>query len=129
MNLLLGKIYPIALFLLGVFPLLAEAQTPQPSQINNIITTVTRTAQNLIGLLFVFASVVFLWGMVLYIARADDETARKKAKGVMTWGIVGMAVMASGWGIASLLVKYFGVGGSGGLDVTPTRILPRGTLR
>lgn len=124
MNLLLSKIYPVILFVFGFFPLLAEAQV-RPSEINNIITTVTNTAKSLIGLLFVFASVVFLWGVVLFIAKADDEAARKKARGVMTWGIVGMAVMASGWGLANILVKYFGVSG-GGPNVSPTNILPRG---
>ena len=124
MNLLLNRIYPVVLLLLGFFPLLADAQA-RPSEINNIITTVTNTAKNLIGLLFVFASIALLWGIVMFIAKAEDEGARKKAKGMMMWGIVGMAVMASAWGLANLLINYFGVGG-GGPNVSPTNILPRG---
>ncbi|MDP3710654.1 MAG: hypothetical protein Q8R29_02950 [bacterium] len=124
MKLFSGKIYPVVVALFGFLPLIADAQA-RPSEINNIITTVSNTAKSLIGLLFVLATVVFLYGVVIFIAKADDEAARKKARGVMTWGIVGMAVMASGWGLASILVNYFGVSG-GGPNVSPTNILPRG---
>lgn len=92
-------------------PLVAFAQIPVPAQVNSILTNVLATATTVIQILFVFATLVFLWGVISFIAKAEDEAARKKAKGLMAWGIIGLAVMAAAWGITRLLISYFGVGG------------------
>ena len=89
----------------------AFAQVVAPGQVNTILANVLATATTVIQILFVFATLVFLWGVITFIAKADDEGARKKAKGLMAWGIIGLAVMAAAWGITRLLIGYFGVGG------------------
>lgn len=130
---IIKKIYPILLVLMfavyGLLPLSAMAKAGDVSEINLIINNLGSTATRIIQLLFVIASVVFLWGVIAFIAKADDENARKKGKVMMTWGIVGMAVMASAWGLTALLVNYFGTGGSGGLNVTPKNLLPGGLIK
>lgn len=95
------KIYP-AVFLL--LPAIAGAETTIPSAIGKI----SFVFELIIGLLFVLATVVFLWGVVRFIASAADPTGREKAKGIMLWGIIGLAVMAAAWGAANLLISYFG---------------------
>ena len=94
-----------------LLPFIAVAQTPAPVQVNSILTNVLSTATTVIHILFVFATLVFLWGVITFIAKAEDEGARKKAKGLMAWGIIGLAVMAAAWGVTRLLINYFGVGG------------------
>jgi uncharacterized membrane protein YidH (DUF202 family) len=46
-------------------------------------------------LLVLVAMVVFLWGMVKFIANAGNEEERKKGKQVMIWGIVAIFVIFS----------------------------------
>ena len=62
-----------------------------------------------IGLLFALATVFFLWGVIQYVIGSQgDETKLKKGRQVMVWGIVGMFIMASAWGIVKILCQYFG---------------------
>lgn len=94
----------IPLFLFAV-PVSVSAQT----LIKQIIWNVVGTLQLIIGLLLVVATVAFLWGVILFIASSSNEQARGKAKGIMTWGIIGLAVMAVAWGVTTILVSYFGI--------------------
>lgn len=98
------KLYPALIVVYSILPIVAAAQS-----VNLIITNILATMNLVIGALFVMATLVFLWGMVLFIAKSGDEAARSKAKGIMTWGIIGLAVMAAAWGISNILVQYFGV--------------------
>ncbi len=105
------KMYPVAAGFAFLAPLvtLAAASTPNPGAIDDRLSAIWDTLNIIIGILFVIATVVFLWGMIMYIANASDEAKREKAKGIMTWGIIGLAVMAVAWGVTNILVSYFGV--------------------
>ena len=95
-----------------ILPYIAFAQNPQA--IEKIINVILNTFNNIIiPLLFVLATVIFLWGVIQYIAKGADEAAQKKAKGLMLWGIIGLAVMLAVWGIVNILIQYFGIGGQG----------------
>lgn len=91
----------------SMIPLSALAVTYLDTTITNVHTTLNM----IIGLLFVVATIVFIWGVIRFIASAGDEKKRTDAKNVMTWGIIGLAVMAAAWGIVQVLINYFGVGG------------------
>ncbi len=63
----------------------------------------------IINLLFVLATVVFLWGVIQYVIGSQGDTTKlEKGKQVMIWGIVGMTIMASAWGIVKILCQFFG---------------------
>jgi hypothetical protein len=61
----------------------------------------------LILLLFAVALLVFLWGLVEYLAHVDDAAERSRGARHMLWGVVGMAVMAGAKGIIWFLVNTF----------------------
>ena len=65
------------------------------------------TFDEIIGILFIIATIIFFWGIIRYLASAGDEKAKKDARNLITWGIVGLAVMAAAWGIANVLTEYF----------------------
>ncbi len=92
------------------------------TQIDKLVSptggTVVQTLNLVIGLLFVLATIIFLWGVIQFITKAGDEVARSKAKGIMTWGIIGLAVMAASWGVVNILLGYFLSGVSGGTGGT-----------
>ena len=73
-----------------------------------IIKIQTEILNPLIGLLFVLATVVFMWGVIVYVigGRGSDEDV-SRGKKIMFYGIIGMAVMASAWGIVQLLCDFF----------------------
>ena len=111
----LRKYLPTIVSIFAVsLPLLSKAQA-----IDTIINKIGVTANLLIGVMFVIATLVFLWGVVKFIASAGDEAGKKTGRGLMMYGIIGLAVMAAAWGVTRILVDYFGAGGA-----PPARVLP-----
>lgn len=70
-------------------------------------------------LVWTIALLVFGWGIVKFIASASNPEKLKEARGIIWWGIIGMFVLASIYGIIVLLQDYFGVGGGTGGIETP----------
>lgn len=93
----------------AVFPLFALAAT----QLNDIPVNLIITSRYIIQVLFVLATIIFLWGVISFISNSQDETKRNKSKAIMTYGIIGLAVMVAAWGVAFLLAGYFLQGGEG----------------
>lgn len=103
------RIIASASLFFSYFPIAAYAQGFSASQLDSIINNIGSTLQTVIGLIFILATVIFLWGVIRFIASSGDETARTKSRGMMLWGIIGLAVMVAAWGITTLLIDYFGV--------------------
>lgn len=61
-------------------------------------------------LLFGIAFVVFIWGIVKFIQNADDAGGRDEGKQSIIWGIIGMVIMVSVYGIIN--ITYGTLGGS-----------------
>lgn len=63
----------------------------------------------IIYLLFAIALVYFLYGMVEFIAGADNEEKRMTGKNHMIWGIIGIGIMLSVWSILQILINTLGI--------------------
>ena len=63
----------------------------------------------IIPLLFSLAVLIFIWGIIQYVIAEDDEGKRKKAKDTIVYGIIGLFVMISIWGLVRILGNTFGV--------------------
>lgn len=63
----------------------------------------------LIALLMGIALLVFVWGVVQYIAGATDETKRSDGRKHMLWGIIGFVVMVSATALLRLALGTFGI--------------------
>ena len=51
---------------------------------------------------------MFAWGIVQYVLGGQGSDQKMtQAKNAMLWGIIGMFIMASAWGIVSLLCDFF----------------------
>lgn len=89
----------------------AGAQDPSDTTIEGLVNAlVTGLLNPLITLLFVLATAVFLWGVTTYVigqSGSGDEKKLATAKRVMMWGIIGMFIMASAWGIVKVLCDFF----------------------
>lgn len=63
----------------------------------------------LIVLMFAVALLVFFWGLVEFIAKAGSDDGRDRGKRNMVWGIIGMFIMVSVYGIINLVINTIGV--------------------
>ncbi len=75
-----------------------------------LINKITQEILNpLIMLFFALATVLFAWGVVQYVlAGQGSQEKATQGKRVMLYGIIGMFIMASAWGIVYLLCDFFG---------------------
>ena len=61
--------------------------------------------------LIAIAFVTFLWGIYKYfIQGADNEEAQKKGKAFALYGIIGLVIIFSVWGIVSIFMGTLGLG-------------------
>jgi succinate dehydrogenase/fumarate reductase cytochrome b subunit len=63
----------------------------------------------LIAVMVGIAVVVFLWGVVEFIAKAGNEEARTTGKQHIVWGLIGLTIMIGFWGIVAMLQNFFGL--------------------
>ena len=62
-----------------------------------------------ITILFVIATIIFFWGLIQYVIGSQGDTAKLAlGKKVMMWGIIGLTIMASAWGIVKIICDFFG---------------------
>ncbi len=61
----------------------------------------------LLPLIFAIGFIMFLFGLVKYVASGGEEDARKEARSTMIWGILILAMMIAAWGFVKLLANTF----------------------
>jgi hypothetical protein len=59
----------------------------------------------ILELFFAVAIVIFIWGVLQIILHGEDEEARKKGKYTMLYGVLGLFIMVSAWGIVYLIAN------------------------
>jgi len=64
----------------------------------------------LVPLAIVLELVLFISGIVRYIANADNETERSKGNKFMIWGLIALFVTLSVWGIIGLISNTLQLG-------------------
>ncbi|MCR4334232.1 MAG: pilin [Patescibacteria group bacterium] len=79
--------------------------TPQLSTLKDVMCLVNTYLGYTIPLLFSVALVVFIFGIVKYIFVQEKK---EEARSLILWGIIGLFVMFSVWGLVNVLVKTFG---------------------
>ncbi len=99
------KFYYIGSLLL--LPFLTLAQAVDRAQISSVTTGLVSLINLTLRLLLGIAILVFIWGMIRFIAKADDAEARKQGKQYMVWGLVALVVMTSLIGIIQLVANLF----------------------
>lgn len=72
-----------------------------------------------VPVLVALALALFIWGGVVFVFSAGDDTKRKEGQKRMIWGIVGLFVIVSVWGLVQLFQVFFGADGDLGTIVAP----------
>ena len=103
-------------FILTTF--IAGAQIAQgASTVSGLIAFLKDFLSTATVLILAGAVVYFLWNVFGYVMASGDETARKEKQSGIVYGIIGIAVMVSIWGLVNFLTS------SAKLDTT-TRTAP-----
>ncbi len=75
---------------------------------NQLIAKISVQIVNpLIGLFIVIALVVFIWGVVEFIAGAENEEKREKGKQHIIWGVIGLFIMVAVAGILQIIGSFW----------------------
>ena len=97
--------------LVAVSPLVALAQGYTPSQgVLGLFNFAGAILNRIVPLIISIAIVYFIWEVFQYTI-AGDEDKKKAAKQGMVWGIIGIFVMVSIWGLVAILQATFGTSG------------------
>ncbi len=63
-----------------------------------------------VPVIFALAFLVFIYGVVKYLfISGGEETKRTEGRNFMLWGIIGMVVLFSVWGLVSILLSTLGI--------------------
>ncbi|MFA5764052.1 MAG: hypothetical protein WCX27_01125 [Candidatus Paceibacterota bacterium] len=95
----------------SAFPLMALAQGYAPNQgIMGLFTFAGVILNRAVPLLISLAVVFFIYEVFRYTITSDEEK-KKAAKDQIVWGIVGIFIMVSIWGLVAILQATFGTSG------------------
>jgi hypothetical protein len=83
---------------------------PQTCNLKELVYTIIFYIEQLIVVIFAASLLMFLWGVFKYtILSQGDEKQTGEAKNVIFYGIIGLFVMASVWGILKIIqTSFFG---------------------
>ena len=101
-------------------PLFALAVTQACTVTNDTIEGIFCKARSILNtivpLLVTLGVVYFVWGVVQYIM-TGDEAKKKEGRTKMIYGIIGLVVIITMWGIVGLITNTFGVSGGYTFDL------------
>lgn len=87
-------------------PLVSLAQS---SDLNGVADGVNKVLYYIVPVIIGLSLLSFLWGILNYILHGSEEGQREESKQFMIWGVVGMFVMVSVWGIVFMFAHTLGV--------------------
>ena len=104
------KFYPLIVASFSSIPLFAAVAAdtaPDPKPLRKLIDTAKDTlVQNVIPLLLVIATVIFIVALIRYIFSIDANKA--KMRETMLWTVISLAVILSLWALVTILSSFFG---------------------
>jgi len=95
-------------------PLLCSAQNT--IWLTNVSSGLLSVADAAVIALTGLALMVFIWGMVVFLANAGNEQKRTSGKQHMVWGILAIAVLVSLWGLVGILQVLTGTASPASFD-------------
>ncbi len=81
--------------------------------ITDLFNTIKEILNSVVPILVSLGVVYFVWGVVAYVIGGGEE-AKKKGRDRIIYGIIGLAVIVSVWGLVNMLTETFN------LDNPPT---------
>ena len=93
---------------IALMPFLASAQSGF-TNLAGFFTFSGAFLKSATALMFAAAFFFFLWGVFQFVRAAGDEEARKTGRDHIIYGVIGLAVMASVYGLVNFLTTSAGL--------------------
>lgn len=100
------KKFGYAAVLSAALPLSAAAASI--TDLNSIVIFIKNLLNTILPLIIAVAVVYFVYGVFKYVMSGDDA-AKEVARDKIVYGIVGLFIMISVWGLVNILVNTFGL--------------------
>ena len=126
------KLIVLSGFVMGLAPVVALAESTALTgaynacatgstltTIGGILCKLKELLSAIIPLVIILGVVYFVWGVVSYVI-ASDEEAKTTGRDRMIYGIIGLAVIVSVWGLVTILTNTFGLPTTGQKILFPT---------
>lgn len=97
----------LILFIVNSLPVIVSAQSYNVSNINGAIVAITDIVNAVFPLLVGIGVFILAWGIFVFIVNAGDPEERKKGSARILWGVIGVFLMLSVWGLINILVNTF----------------------
>lgn len=91
--------------LLVLAPAVASAQAI--TDVNSLTYKLTNLGNTVIEILIAFAVIFIIYNVIRYIVNADDPGKKDPIGKAILWGIVGLFVILSIWGLVRILTNTF----------------------
>jgi hypothetical protein len=107
-----------------LLPYIASAQSFD--YLDFFVESVGALVQIVVPVLIALALALFLWGLVVFIFQAENDTARAAGRQRMVWGVIILFVAVSIWGIIALLYQISGVEKNPTINAPDTNFITSG---
>lgn len=111
----------LSVFSITLLPSLAMAQQFDPGKdqtLGSFMLWIISAGNFLIPVLITIGVVYLVFNIVMYVI-AGDEEKKKAARTNMVWGIVGLFVIMTIWGLVNILSRTFNISSGGTHLVIP----------
>jgi len=115
----------IKILLISVFILTPVVVFGAVSDLQGLIKMAIGVVGSLVPLVMGLAVLAFVYGILKYLTKSGDPTARAEGNQFMIWGIVALFVMVSLWALVGVIKgTFFGSGGrsAGTMQIDSTRL-------
>lgn len=111
-----NKISTLSAYLLVFIPTISFAAF---GGINDLLRSFGGLVKLAIPIAYGLAVLFFFYGVAKYILHADDEKAAKDGKSIMVYGVIGLFVISSIWGIVNFIGVQLNITSPAGSGNTP----------
>jgi fumarate reductase subunit D len=91
---------------------------------DSLVATLTRLGNVATTILIALAVIFIIWHTVQFVMNASNEEERSKNRTGILWGIVGLAIILSIWGLVAILTNTFNTGNRQPTEKFPTIPVP-----
>lgn len=91
-----------------------------PQNLTELVLVLINLVRLLIPLVIALTLLSFIWGLTKFISKSGDAKSHEEGKSLIKWGLVGLFVMLSLFGILRFAYRDVGFRGSLGIPLLPT---------
>jgi hypothetical protein len=100
----------VGIIALAFAPAVAFAQNA--TQLFALLNIVQKVLGYLMPILITLGVLYVAWGIISFVTKSNEEE-RQKAKGIILYGVIGLAAIVSLWGLVAFIQYTLGIGGGG----------------